>query len=164
MIHCPACSLFWRKASMDIPPHLCSRLGGLVVWLFVSFFWMIVSEGHVSWPLLLDLTWSLFMPACFISLSWPEPAALIWARGVNSTISCCQVLVCCRFWVSFVFGYSILASNFSFEASSLFYACLARVRASFLACSGCLLFGVCRFVLIGGLQPALTALLYVSQQ
>ena len=147
---------------MDITPHLCSRLVVLVVWL--SFFWLIVSEGHVSWPLLLDLTWSLFMSACFISLSWSESAALIWARGVNSTVSCCLVLVCCRFWGSLAFGCAILASNFSFEASSLFYACLARVRASSLACSGCLFFGVCRFVLIGGLQPALTALLYVSQQ
>ena len=35
-------------------------------------------------------------------------------------------------------GYSIFAPYFSFEASSLFYACLPRVRAS-LACSECLL-------------------------
>ena len=51
------------------------------------FPWLIAREGHVSWPLLLDLTGSLPACVCWCLFFWLEPAALTWARGVNSTVS-----------------------------------------------------------------------------
>ena len=91
---------------------------------------------------------------------WYEQGCAFLFRSMFRVEAACWRSIPCRCRAS-----ALPWVNSSLEASSLFYACLVQfVRASSLVCSWCLFTGVCRFVLIGGLQLALTALLYVSQK
>ena len=103
--------------------------------------WLNVGEGHDM--SLTSVTGSHMTPVkVVISLPWLDLNLLLpfELEGQIRQFLVARFLVCCHFWVSFVLWLFQFASNFSFDACSLFFACLAHfVRVSFLhthdACS-----------------------------